>query len=119
MSFKLTRIDLHKPTAKWYSDYLESDKWKAFRTKLQTERSAACETCGEPSHVLHHKTYARLFNELPEDVVFLCKECHKATHDIHDIPYLFLIYEPSTQLVKCTLKMTKIAPKVLKPKRRN
>lgn len=31
---------------------------------------------------VHHNTYVRLFNELPEDLVILCSKCHQHFHDI-------------------------------------
>lgn len=108
MAFKLLRIDLHKQTAPWYGDYLQSLKWKDFRVSLGKERGKLCEHCNYHSHdVLHHQTYARLFSEDPEDVVFLCKECHYIEHRDYEIPFMSLIYTPNVEIVKVYLTKTK------------
>lgn len=103
MSFKLTQLDLHKPTAKWYSDYLQSLKWKEFRVRIIAERGPHCEKCTVlPHHVLHHLTYIHLFNEWRADVLLLCKKCHKKAHE-SKVPYAFLIYEVSLEFVTAFL----------------
>lgn len=100
MSFVLKRSDLHKPVAAWYSDYLLSDKWVEFKRRIALDRGKKCEVCKKvPWFSLHHKTYARLFNELPTDVLLVCKDCHVLLHQ-DKIPYVWLIYEPSLKLVK-------------------
>lgn len=43
-----------------------------------------CEACGERFRRreinIHHKTYARLGHEKPEDLVIWCEPCHKEWH---------------------------------------
>lgn len=92
MSFILRRSALHKPTAKWYSDYLLSPYWLNLKTLVLKVRGSLCERCSAPYHVLHHKTYARLFRESKKDVELLCEACHFKAHAEDDIPYLYLIY---------------------------
>ncbi len=119
MSFKLGPKDLHKPTAAWYSDYLQSPIWAALRARLLVKRGPNCERCkAQPSFSLHHKTYARLFNELEVDVEFLCKECHYEAHKKDDIPFLYLIYYDSLQEVQDFLTLLHSEPKIRQPKQR-
>jgi hypothetical protein len=111
--FTLKKSDLHKPTAAWYSEYLRSDRWKAFRKKIIAERGDLCEVCKIIPHFsLHHRTYIRLWQELPEDVLLVCKDCHDGIHkqnrlDNKPIPCISLIYEESIHKVKNTLKSIK------------
>jgi len=48
----------------------------------------ACVVCGEPwaerRDDLHHRTYARLGHEQPEDLTPMCRTCHTRLHDIID-----------------------------------
>lgn len=115
LSFKIKPSDVHRPTAKWYSEYLQSSKWTAFRARLLLKRGQLCERCKvNPHFSLHHKTYARLFNELEVDVEFLCKNCHTLAHKQDDIPYLWLIYlhEVPTKDLEEYLANNKNAPKI-------
>jgi 5-methylcytosine-specific restriction endonuclease McrA len=46
-----------------------------------------CEGCGRPlssfNSQLHHVTYCRAYgDELPEDLMALCDDCHKAEHGL-------------------------------------
>jgi hypothetical protein len=71
-----------KSLGQTYRDYLKSDKWKYFRDAIIIERGSMCERCGKSSCYLnvHHLSYVRLGNELPEDVKVYCLPCHKAMH---------------------------------------
>lgn len=66
-----------------YNEYLKSSKWRTFRKSIINDRGAACELCKNKAKRLdlHHKTYDRLFNEGPEDVILLCHPCHEKVHD--------------------------------------
>lgn len=63
-----------------YDSYLKSNRWREFKKLIIDKRGEMCEKCGVKATDLHHKTYARLFNELPEDVLLLCRSCHEAIH---------------------------------------
>lgn len=107
--FTLRKIDLHKPTAAWYSEYLQSERWRALRARLITERGTLCEVCHkQPHYSLHHNTYARLFNETDEDVTLVCKECHTEIHQNYSIPLIFFIYENDLHWVRSTLRYYKL-----------
>lgn len=74
-----------------YDRYLETPHWKAFqKLAFETQRQRLgqnhCEHCPpgapkskEPLHV-HHLTYERLGDELLEDVVIICRDCHSKIH---------------------------------------
>jgi hypothetical protein len=66
-----------------YEAYINSGKWRLFKITIFAQRGPYCERCGSCRRPeVHHKTYARLFNELPEDVEVLCRKCHSAQHGI-------------------------------------
>lgn len=69
---------------KKYEHYLRTDKWKGFKSEIVNVRGQMCERCGVQTTGLdlHHLTYERLFNELPEDVQLLCKTCHRREHQL-------------------------------------
>lgn len=42
-----------------------------------------CQTCLSVEDLeVHHKTYERLGDELPEDLITLCRECHHAITEV-------------------------------------
>jgi len=66
-----------------YQDYLtRSPHWHML--KRQHDR-IPCYSCGDWKAFnldLHHKTYERLGQEVPSDLVRMCKFCHKLGHDL-------------------------------------
>lgn len=61
-----------------YIVYLESRAWQA---KREAFAEAKCRRCiFGMAEQLHHKTYARLGDELREDLEWLCALCHKIEH---------------------------------------
>lgn len=67
---------------KKYLDYLNSKEWREFRIKALVHFGNQCGLCTSTQNLqLHHKTYKNLFNETFEDVIPLCKKCHKRHHD--------------------------------------
>jgi len=69
-----------------YYEYLRSDEW--FMTRLMTLIVArfCCEFCGHPADDrgmgldVHHLSYDRLGDELPGDLIVLCRDCHTDAH---------------------------------------
>jgi hypothetical protein len=61
-----------------YDAYLRSDWWQYLRNRLLNTTCLGC--WKEPACVLHHISYANKGSEKPEDLVPLCKECHKKLH---------------------------------------
>jgi len=65
-----------------YSKVISSARWKKLRLQRIASAKGRCERCGRwPTYSreleLHHRTYERLGNELPDDVELLCVPCHK------------------------------------------
>ena len=67
-----------------YREYLASKEWANIKLDLIQLRGSKCEKClKERSYLhVHHMTYERLYNELPEDLVLLCAKCHMKEHGI-------------------------------------
>jgi hypothetical protein len=65
-----------------YPDYLKSKHWKEFKQRAwKNSKHKACNICGKRYNlVLHHRSYANLGKESLNDVVLLCKDCHKDVH---------------------------------------
>jgi len=79
-----------------YQKYLRSPEWKLRRLTALIAADWTCNRCGvkpprgssaklvdviaSESLTVHHKTYRRLGNELPEDLEVLCESCHNAEH---------------------------------------
>jgi hypothetical protein len=61
-----------------YMDYLKSPEWQEKRHVTLARWGCRCCVCNSPnSPEVHHRTYARLGRELPNDVVVLCHVCHE------------------------------------------
>ena len=68
-----------------YYEYLVSPWWTARKAAVIRYRGYRCQRCGlKPSNglQLHHRTYVRLFRELPEDLELLCVDCHRREHGL-------------------------------------
>lgn len=65
-----------------YKEYIKSPKWKRFKLSILKTRGEKCELCNEKTSFLdlHHIHYRTLYNEQPEDVLLLCRECHENQH---------------------------------------
>ena len=70
-----------------YAKYLQSEHWLTIRKSFIEQADHRCERCyfprwlskwvyGEDLHV-HHRNYACLGSESPDDVEVLCKRCHE------------------------------------------
>lgn len=79
-----------------YALYLCSREWGLLREQVRERCGGYCERCEVNcmSHV-HHLTYIRKYNELPEDLQGLCEECHLFVHGFSD-------KDPKTLLMKET-----------------
>lgn len=74
---------IKRTSKKSYNQYIsKSENWKSFRQSIIDTRGRKCEKCGETKGAIdcHHLTYERLFNEIPSDVMLLCRSCHKKEH---------------------------------------
>lgn len=74
-----------------YEEYLQSEHWKAFSSKVKHDRPA-CEDCHITASEaykrdrqglnVHHLTYENIGKEKPEDVIAVCHYCHLKRHGI-------------------------------------
>lgn len=64
-----------------YEAYLESETWRKRRLVILERASKICECCEYyPANEIHHKTYARIGQELDTDLMAVCKFCHDQIH---------------------------------------
>ncbi len=66
-----------------YEAYLNSDLWRANKTRLGVGRPKKCWAC--PSKVklhAHHCSYDNVGNEQPGDLIVLCSRCHSEVHKL-------------------------------------
>lgn len=64
-----------------YQAYLDSDSWKAIRTRIMARDHGQCVCCPKPAVSVHHITYgeAVLRGEDDSQLVSICRGCHKFT----------------------------------------
>ena len=64
-----------------YDDYLSSPAWRRVKARQRKLVIEACGLCGcDGSLDLHHMTYERVGEERPDDLVWLCRNCHSMVH---------------------------------------
>ncbi|GAB2999623.1 hypothetical protein GCM10010960_01830 [Arenimonas maotaiensis] len=64
-----------------YEAYLESETWRKRRMVILERATKKCECCEHyPATEIHHKTYARIGQELDSDLMAVCKLCHDQIH---------------------------------------
>ena len=66
-----------------YTDFLKTPEWDNTRKKTLRRAGYKCQLCNKDKTTLnvHHKTYERIGEELPGDLIVLCKGCHAKFHD--------------------------------------
>jgi len=66
-----------------YRAHLASVEWQVIRCDVLQRANYRCEACGVPWGLqVHHKTYQRLGKEDLDDLVCLCRVCHRKFHGI-------------------------------------
>lgn len=68
-----------------YEDYLLTKHWRNKRKVIIAERMGICEKCKKKIEEngkihIHHLTYERIGDELAEDLMLLCENCHNKIH---------------------------------------
>jgi 5-methylcytosine-specific restriction endonuclease McrA len=63
----------------YYFDVLASERWLLLKRRLLAERGYRCQHCAVTGVGLdlHHVTYDRLGCERDDDLLVLCRPCHK------------------------------------------
>mgnify|MGYP001219781477 CR=1 FL=1 len=65
--------------------YYCSREWSLKKKAIHARSGGMCERCDEnKGEAVHHKTYARLYNEDLEDLIHLCNKCHDFQHGNSD-----------------------------------
>src|SRR5260370_13848674 len=78
----MTRIAV--PLRKTYAEYVTSEVWRTRRNQCLERDSYHCQGCGSEDDLhAHHRTYDRLGNELPDDIITICRTCHSFIHGEH------------------------------------
>ena len=68
---------------KYYRDvYLQSEEWKYKRNLIMEYYNYKCQKCNADAIDLHHLTYDNVFKEKFQDLLPLCRGCHKKEHEI-------------------------------------
>lgn len=63
------------------ANYLASTHWHKTRVEAIARAGRRCAECGNANGLdVHHKTYARIGHEQPEDLEVLCRLCHNERH---------------------------------------
>jgi 5-methylcytosine-specific restriction endonuclease McrA len=62
-----------------YYEYIASPAWRAKADAAKKAAGYRCQVCNRDGVKLdaHHRTYARLGHERPEDITVLCRDCHE------------------------------------------
>jgi hypothetical protein len=73
------RSALNRLTA--YNWYLGTASWRTQCKFVLKRANGICERCGRrPPSQVHHLTYERLFQELPSDLLAVCRQCLAEIH---------------------------------------
>jgi DNA-binding transcriptional regulator YhcF (GntR family) len=64
-----------------YKKYLQSKEWEIKADKCKKLANYQCKLCGSKKNLqAHHLTYKNIYNELQEDLLCVCSNCHKKLH---------------------------------------
>jgi hypothetical protein len=71
---------MHEQSSR-YQAYLQSPEWAQRKFDALRRAGQRCQVCNSPAALeVHHRTYERIYRELPEDLTVLCRECHARHH---------------------------------------
>src|SRR5215207_11742500 len=74
---RVRRREARKQRQREYRQYLRTEGWKQRRQVALDRAKGFCEDCGTRTNFeVHHRTYKRIGNERPEDLVAVCGRCH-------------------------------------------
>ena len=64
-----------------YQVYIDSRPWQRLRVRILKRDRNQCTKCGRKHELdVHHLNYDQLGQEQEEDVVTLCRRCHRDEH---------------------------------------
>ena len=68
-----------------YEEYIVSDEWKERAQQAKARAGQRCQVCNASREDVqldtHHRTYERLGDEDPRDLIVLCRTCHTLFHE--------------------------------------
>jgi hypothetical protein len=65
-----------------YERYLQSPRWRTLARAVQMRAKGKCEICRRAYGVeCAHLTYERIFHEPIDDLLWVCKKCHRELDD--------------------------------------
>lgn len=72
-------------SSKRYTEYINSRQWKQRAAAMVARANFRCQRCGSTRTLnVHHLTYEHLGDEWPQDLIVLCRKCHKEEHGIEE-----------------------------------
>ena len=75
------RLGLRRRHSDLYTTHLSSAAWQITRKRTIRRAGFRCARCKARGPLdVHHLTYERLGHERPEDVIALCRSCHRREH---------------------------------------
>lgn len=64
-----------------YDEYLKTPHWQKVRELAIERASGKCQVCNSTKNLnAHHRNYSRRGDEQAEDIIVLCRDCHKLFH---------------------------------------
>lgn len=82
IAHKLERALHDRYIAMPYAEYLTTQHWRHMRALAIDRYGVACALCNSSGSEVHHRTYERLGQERLDDLIVLCRSCHKKHHGI-------------------------------------
>jgi AAA domain len=77
----VTRVPAPPMSPAEYDAYRRTEHWAKVRLRALDAAGGVCQDCGQAAPVdVHHRTYERLWEEAPGDLVALCPSCHARRH---------------------------------------
>lgn len=66
-----------------YEIYLQGSKWGEKRVRILTRDGYKCVVCGSDELLqVHHLTYIHVYEENDDELVTVCRKCHRAFHEL-------------------------------------
>lgn len=102
-----------------YDKYIHSAGWRRKAGQRLEMDGHVCQVCGREATEVHHLTYDRFGNEEMNDLVSLCRECHKKAEELYDpgiIPWAMEEKKPEGNNFMAAMRVdaAKLAPDVFK-----
>lgn len=81
-----------------YERYLQSEEWEQLRREVFQRDKYRCRRCGDRNQLhCHHLHYETLYEEELEDLVTMCKDCHKEVHKFPELHPDWIQYDAKAQ----------------------